>query len=141
MVLLGTLTMALVFSGVSLAGRHFFVHTLIGGSLLVIIGSQVLALGLCGRAYGVLHLGERDARFERAAARLRLEHGLLLGGIVTLAGVGVGAAIVARWADNGFGTLGEERLAILAATFVIVGIQIFFTSFLLSIMGLRRRAG
>ena len=140
MVVLGAVVMALVFADVSLGGRHFFVHTLIGGSLLVIIGAQVVGLGLCGRAYGVLHLGERDARFERAAARLRLEHGLLLGGIVTLAGVGVGGAIVATWIDNGFGTLGEERLAILAATIVIVGIQIFFTSFLLSIIAMRDRA-
>ncbi len=31
------------------------------------------------------------------------------------------------------------RLAVLAATLVIIGIQIFFTSFLLSILGLRRR--
>jgi hypothetical protein len=32
-------------------------------------------------------------------------------------------------------------LAVVAATLVIVGTQIFFTSFLLSIMGLRRRDG
>ena len=31
------------------------------------------------------------------------------------------------------------RLAILAATLIVVAAQIFFTSFLLSILGLRRR--
>ena len=46
--------------------------------------------------------------------------------------------VVGQWARTGFGTLGEERLAILAVTLVIVGIQVFFTSFLLSIIGLRR---
>jgi len=140
MVVLGAVIIVLVFADVSLAGRHFFVHTLIGGSLLVIIGAQVLGLGLCGRAYGVMHLGDRDPRFERAAARFHLEHGLLLGGIVTLGGLALGGTIVAKWIDNGFGTLGEERLAILAATFVIVGIQIFFTSFLLSIIAMRDRS-
>ena len=49
------------------------------------------------------------------------------------------AVIVGIWIDRGFGQLSEERLAVLAATLVIVGIQIFFTSFLLSILGLRRR--
>ena len=39
-----------------------------------------------------------------------------------------------------FGTLSEERLAILAATLIIVGLQVFFSSFLLSILGLRRRS-
>ena len=47
-------------------------------------------------------------------------------------------AILVAWADRGFGSLSEERLAVLAAALVIVGIQIFFSSFLLSIIGLRR---
>ena len=55
------------------------------------------------------------------------------------AGVVVGAVIVITWIDRGFGSLSDERTAVLAATLVIVGIQIFFTSFLLSILGLRRR--
>jgi hypothetical protein len=83
-------------------------------------------------------MGERDAWFDRMRARFRLEHGLLLGGTVTLAGLGVGAAILITWANRGFGSLSEERLAVLAAALVIVGIQIFFSSFLLSILGLRR---
>ncbi len=48
--------------------------------------------------------------------------------------------IVVQWISRGFGALSEERLAVLAATLIIVGIQIFFSSFLLSILGLRRRA-
>ena len=51
----------------------------------------------------------------------------------------MGAVIVGIWIDRGFGALSEERLAVLAATLVIVGIQIFFSSFLISIIGLRRR--
>jgi hypothetical protein len=43
------------------------------------------------------------------------------------------------WVDRGFGELSEERLAVTAATLIIVGLQIFFSSFLLSILGLRRR--
>ncbi len=43
-----------------------------------------------------------------------------------------------EWIGHGFGTLAYENLAVLAATLIIVGIQIFFSSFLLSILGLRR---
>ena len=39
---------------------------------------------------------------------------------------------------RGFAALSEQRLAVAAATLLIVGIQIFFSSFLLSILGLRR---
>ena len=48
-------------------------------------------------------------------------------------------AIVVIWAERGFGALSEERLAVMAAALIIVGIQIFFSSFLISIIGLRRR--
>jgi hypothetical protein len=72
-------------------------------------------------------------------ARFRLEHGLLLGGATLLFGLAAMAVIVIVWVQRGFGQLSEERLAVLAAALIIVGIQIFFTSFLLSILGLRRR--
>ncbi len=56
------------------------------------------------------------------------------------AGVALCAIIVGTWIDRGFGALSEERLALLAATLLIVGIQIFFSSFLISILGLRRHS-
>jgi hypothetical protein len=112
---------------------------MIGGALLMIVGTQVLALGLCAHAYGSYFMGERDAWFDRMRARFRLEHGLLFGGATIVAGLAVAAAIVITWVERGFGSLSEEKLAVLAATLLIVGIQIFFSSFLLSIIGLRRR--
>ena len=57
---------------------------------------------------------------------------------VILAGLALIGIVVGKWAANGFGTLREERLAIFAATVIAVGAQIFFTSFLLSIIGIRR---
>ena len=62
----------------------------------------------------------------------------MLGGTLALAGFAVGAVIIGIWVHRGFGAISEERLAIVAATLVIVSIQIFFSSFLLSILGLRR---
>ena len=44
------------------------------------VGTQVVALGLCAHAYGTYFMGEKDPWFDRARARYRLEHGLLLGG-------------------------------------------------------------
>ena len=138
MTLLGALISLIVIAQLNLFGRTWDVHTMIAGSLLTIVGSQVIALGLCARAYGVYVLGEHDRLFERARPWFRLEHGLLAGALVTLLGFVFAVVIFARWGEAGFGALSETRLAILAATLMIVGIQIFFTSFLLSILGLRR---
>ena len=137
--ILGVLIMATVLAHVSVFGRSWDVHTMIGGSLLTIVGTQVLALGLCARAYGVYVLGERDPWFERMRPRVQLEHGLLAGAALIVAGLTVGGVILAKWIASGGGALAQTRLALLAATLLIVGVQAFFSSFLLSILGLARR--
>jgi glycosyltransferase involved in cell wall biosynthesis len=135
----GTLIVAFVGAGFDFFGRAWGLHALIGGALLMIVGTQVVAMGLCAHAYGTYFMGEKDPWFDRMRARFRLEHGLLLGSVFVLIGVVMGAVIVASWISHGFGSLSYERLAVVAASLLIVGIQIFFSSFLLSILGLRRR--
>ena len=134
----GTLFTLLIGSGLDLFGRTWGIHALIGSALLMIVGTQVVGLGLCAHAYGTYFMGERDPWFDRMRARLRLEHGLLLGGAFMLVGAIMGGIILATWISHGFGSLADERLAIIGASLMIVGIQIFFSSFLLSILGLRR---
>ena len=136
---LGTVIVVFVGAGLDFFGRAWGLHALIGGALLMIVGTQVLALGLCAHAYGTYFMGEQDPWFDRMRARFRLEHGLLLGGLFALVGLVMGAVIVATWISHGFGSLSDEHLAVIAASLLIVGIQIFFSSFLLSILGLRRR--
>jgi glycosyltransferase involved in cell wall biosynthesis len=139
MAVIGGIVEFIVIARLGLFGRQWDIHALIAGSLLAIVGTQVVALGVCAHAYGTYFMNEQDHWFDRMRARYRLEHGLLLGGVFALAGVVVGTYIGIDWIDHGFGKLADERLAVLAATLLIVGIQIFFSSFLLSILGLRRR--
>jgi glycosyltransferase involved in cell wall biosynthesis len=136
----GGLFLVLVESGLALFGRVWGVHAIIGGALLMIMGTQIVALGLCAHAYGTYFMGDRDPWFDRMRARFRLEHGLLLGGLFIATGLAVGGFILATWISHGFGSLSDERLAVVAASVIIVGIQIFFSSFLLSILGLRRNS-
>jgi glycosyltransferase involved in cell wall biosynthesis len=137
---IGALISFTVLANIDILGRSWNIHALIGGALLTIIGTQVLALGLCAHAYGTYFMGEQDAWFDAMRARFRLEHGLALGGAITLAGFVTALIIVIKWIEHGFGALGLEKLAVLAFGLLIVGLQIFFSSFLLSILGLRRRS-
>src|SRR4051812_7467667 len=134
----GALIALTVLAEIEIFGRQWQLHTELAGALMMIVGTQVLALGLCAHAYGTYFMGEKDRWFDWARARFRLEHGLLLGGVFIVAAVAIGAVIAVTWIDRGFGELSDERAAILAATLFVVGIQIFFSSFLLSILGLRR---
>jgi len=139
MALTGALISVAVLTQLSVFGREWDLHSLIAGALLMVVGAQVLALGLCAHAYGTYFMAEEDPWFDRMRARFRLEHGLLLGGALIVAGIVVAGVILGIWVKRGFGSLSEERLAVVAATLVIVGIQVFFSAFLLSILGLRRR--
>jgi glycosyltransferase involved in cell wall biosynthesis len=136
---LGALIAAVSLAQIDVFGREWQLHSMIAGGLLTIVGTQIIALGLCAHAYGTYFMGEKDPWFDRMRRRFRLEHGLLLGAVVMAAGVIAGAIILITWIDRGFGGLSEERLALASATLVTVGMQIFFASFLLSILGLRRR--
>src|SRR6266511_4138970 len=139
MLLVGSVITLLVFVHVPVFGRNLYTHSLIVGCLLVLLGVQAIGLGLSARAFGVYFISEQDELFQKLRSRLRLEHGLALAALVGMGGLALIGIVIERWASHGFGTLREERLAILAATVVAVGAQIFFTSFLLSIIGLRRR--
>jgi glycosyltransferase involved in cell wall biosynthesis len=137
----GALISVMVVANLDIFGRNWDIHALIGGALLTIVGTQVLALGLCAHAYGTYFMGQRDAWFDAMRERFRLEHGLALGGVIIVGGFVTGLIIVIQWIDHGFGALGLNKLAVIAFELLVVGLQIFFSSFLLSILGLRRREG
>jgi hypothetical protein len=140
MAALGTVISLIVLLEIPVFGRTWELHSMVAGMLLMVVGAQVLALGLCARAYGTYHMGEHDRHFDRLRERVRLEHVLVAGALVAAAGFVLAAVIVGIWLDRGFGALAEERLAIFAATLIVIGVEIFFTAFLISIIGLRRRA-
>ena len=138
MALIGVLISLTVLGQIEIFGREWDLHAMVAGALLMIVGTQTVALGLCAHAYGTYFMGEQDAWFDHMRARLRLEHGLLLGAALILTGLVLTGVIVGIWVDRGFGALSEERIAVLAAALFIIGVQVFFSSFLLSILGLRR---
>jgi hypothetical protein len=140
MLLAGLVITALVLTPTTAFGHQLYLHSLIVGSLLIVLGVQALGCGVCARAYGVYFIGERDELFTRLQARLRLEHGIVLASLLLAAGFTLFGVVAERWISHGFGRLEEERLAIVGATVTAVAAQVFFTAFLLSVIGLRWRS-
>jgi glycosyltransferase involved in cell wall biosynthesis len=138
MLTIGLLGFLVVMTGVQLFGREWETHTLIASTTLCIAGVQVLQLGAFARAYAFYYLGERDRLFEALQRRLRLEHGLALGGALLLAGLAIGTLVLIQWLQRGLGSLAEERLALVGLTLMVLGLQVIFGAFFLSILGLRR---
>ena len=89
------------------------------------------------RAFAAAHLGESDPFVERARKRLRLEHGLALGGIILLVGITTLLVIFVSWAFRGFGALSHEYATALGFTFVALGTQVVLGSFFLGLLTMR----
>jgi hypothetical protein len=139
MVALGVAVGAVVLTGVDLFGREWYLHALIAGSLLVIVGVQLVGLGVCGEVYAADYVHKKGTLVERLRRRgVRLRHGLWLGLGLVVVGVALGSFVLAVWSDRNFGALAEERMAITATTVIIVGTQIIFLSLFLSLLALGR---
>src|SRR3954454_12926843 len=139
MVLLGFAAGTISVTSAAIFGRQWQLHTLIAGSMLAIVGTQVAQLGVFSRTYAFYYLGEHDPLFDKVRAKMRLEHGLMAGALVFLVGLIMAAVVLVIWIHRGFGELREEKLAIAGLALVVIGIQMIFGAFFLSILGLRRR--
>jgi hypothetical protein len=137
---LGLLGMLVSLSDVDIFGRSWGLHAMIVSVLLAILGSQVLQIGAFGRTYAAYYLGEHDRVLDSLRGKLKLEHGLVAGGVLLLGGLVIVAVVVIDWLSNGLGSLREEKPALVGLTLVVLGVQTIFGAFFLSVLGLRRRS-
>jgi glycosyltransferase involved in cell wall biosynthesis len=140
LLLLGVIGMLLLATGpVDVFGRTWQIHTMLGFVALTLIGAQVIQLGVFARTYARVRIGEHDPWLERLGSRLRLEHGLLAGGVLVLLALAGLLAVATEWALDGFGTLGRVYETALLATALGLGIQIVFASFFLALLSMPLR--
>jgi glycosyltransferase involved in cell wall biosynthesis len=129
--------LALAAGPVTFLGRTWQIHSLFLCMFAILLGMQVVQLGIFARAFAAAHLGETDRFVERAHDRLRLEHGLAAGGLLLLAGVVTLLAIFVSWAISGFGELSHEHATAIGFTLVALGVQVILGSFFLSLLTMR----
>ena len=142
LLLLGLVGMLALATGpVDVFGRTWQIHTMLGFVALTLIGAQVIQLGVFARTYARVRIGEHDPLLERLGRGLKLEHGLLVGGVLVLLAFAGLFAVGAEWALDGFGTLGRVYETALLATGLGLGIQIVFASFFLALLTMPLRRG
>jgi len=141
--LLATLGLALVLwllPGPShLRGTTIDVHTMLFGMVGTLLGVQIVSIGLFAKVFSYAERFDRGGRsLEQAFRRIKLEHGLLLGAGLALVGLAGNAWIFWGWARSGFGPLDQVRSVIFWSLWTFLGVQIFFSSFFLSMLGISR---
>ncbi|MGH7583032.1 MAG: glycosyltransferase family 2 protein [Gemmatimonadales bacterium] len=120
------------------------VNTLLFAAAGIIVGMQLIVFWLFARVFATTQgLHPPDRRLEWLYGRVTLETGLVLSVAALIAGLALAVASVWQWHAAGFGGLDPQRTlreVIPAALLMILGVQGFFSSFFLSILGLRREA-
>ena len=129
--------LALAAGPVEVLGRTWQIHTLFLFMFAILLGTQVVQLGIFARAFAAAHLGETDRLVGWARGRLSLEHGLVLGGLILLAGIVTVAVIFVAWALDGFGALAHEYATALGFTLIAVGTQVVLGSFFIGLLTMR----
>jgi hypothetical protein len=121
----------------------FDVHTLLYAAMSVLLGFQAVIFAVFTKVFAISEgLLPPDPRLDRLFRVVTLETGLLVGGLLIVLGLAGSAYAVLSWERTSFGPLnpGETlRMIIPAMLAMVLGCQILFSSFFLSVLGMKRR--
>jgi len=146
---LAALVVGIALSAVLLPGPltvgaySFDVDTLTYALGLVLIGAHITVFAVSAKVFGTQEgFLPPNPEFERLFKIITLETGLLFGCLLLLMGVGMLGYAVFLWHATGFGHLSPThmlRVTLPSATLLMLGVEVIFGSFFLSLLGLNRR--
>lgn len=139
----GLLGYGLAMPGVPIGGVTFDAHTLLFSSLALLLGYQSVLFGIFSKTFAINEgLMPEDPQMSRFFKVMYLERGLLLGGLMCLAGLVLLLVAVGKWWTLNFGHLDYAhtmRVVIPGVTLTALGFQTILSSFFVSILGMQRR--
>jgi glycosyltransferase involved in cell wall biosynthesis len=120
----------------------FDVNTMVFSAAAIICGFQAAVFAVFATVFAVnarlLPFSPKIAGFTRL---ITLEIGVTIGLLLLIGGLAVTALSVDIWSSSGFGPLDPSvlRIVIPAATALMLGLQVIFSSFFLSILELQKK--
>lgn len=133
----------LLVTPVRLFGVGFDTNTLLICAAMMLVGFQLIAFATFAKVFAISEgLLPESSRLNAVLHVVTLEVGLVAGFCVAIAGLGILLWGLVYWQRHGFGPLsypGSLRIVIPGVTLLTLGVQIIFSSFFLSILGLRRK--
>jgi glycosyltransferase involved in cell wall biosynthesis len=120
------------------------VHTLIYAAAAVVLGYQSVIFAVFTKTFAISEgLMPEDPRLTRLYRYVTLETGILAAIALVIVGLVAAAAAVGIWGEQGFGPIADIsftlRAVIVSSLAMTLGVQTFFASFFLSVLGLGRR--
>jgi glycosyltransferase involved in cell wall biosynthesis len=119
------------------------VHTLLYSATALIIGFQIVSFAIFTKAFAISEgLLPEDRKLRRFLRYINLEVGLIIGVILFLVGIGGSVYALYTWNAQLYGALDPAvtmRIVIPSVTALGLGVQVIFSSFFLSVLGLKRK--
>ena len=116
----------------------FDTNTLLVAAMAILIGFNLMTFGVFSKIFATSNgLLPKDSVFEKVSKHFSLELGISCGGVLTLFGLGLLILGVLSWQSHGFGALSYPdslRLVIPGTTLMTLGIEVIFSSFLISLL-------
>lgn len=138
--IIGSISMALLYFGnISFFNIQLYVHPMFLSALILLLGYQLILFGGFAKTYAVTHLGDTDKTIQSLFKHLTIEKAGALGLLLALISAGIYIYIYTIWSNSGFGSLDQIKNSILAITFAVLGMQTFFSAFMLSIIGIKEK--
>lgn len=130
---------AMYFFEIKVFGVQLYFHPMFLSSLILSSGYQLILFAGFARTYAITHLGDHDSFLEPLYKKITIEKAGALGLVTIGIGCSIYLYIFIKWLDSGFGSLDEIKNSIVALTLLTLGIQTFFSAFMLSILGIKEK--
>lgn len=139
----GLLGYLVAMPGLSIGRSTFDAHTLLFSSLAILCGYQWILFAIFAKTFAITEgFLPPDRQLVRFFEIVNLERGLVVAALAVLAGSALLLAAIRQWWLVDFGHLDYAytmRFVVPGATLVALGFQTVFSSFFVSILGMRRK--
>jgi glycosyltransferase involved in cell wall biosynthesis len=119
------------------------VDTLAYAAAAVLLGFQLVFFGVAAKVFAITEgLLPEDPGFDNWFRYITLETGLVVGVFLLLCGLGIAISSVVGWSHAGYGELPPVQMmrhTLPAMLCLMLGTEVCFASFFLSLLGLKRR--
>lgn len=117
---------------------RLYYHPMFLSSLLMITGYQLTLFALFAKTYAINHLGDSPI-LEKFYHYVNIERACVLGFSAAALGGFIYLRIFIKWLHTDFGAMNEIKNSVLALTLIVLGVQTFFSAFMLSILGIKEK--
>lgn len=137
------LTVGLMMGPVQIGNVTFDIHTMLYGSAMIMIGTNMIFFTLFTRIYAMrTNFIPTKEPVSTKLAKVTTEKGAVAGLLLTLAGIIMTIAAIIIWKGTSFGNLNPQemmRMTIPALTLMVVGIEMIFASFFIGILNIKHQ--